>query len=787
MPRGRATLKSVAERARVSRQTVSNVLNAPHLVLPETQSRVRGAIDELNYRPHRGARSLRTSRSQLIAMRLDPFRDGVNGSVLDRFLHALTESAEGHGYRVLLFTAADDGAEVAAYDELLSTHDLDAFVLTGTHHGDQRTSWLAERDIPFVTFGRPWGAASDPATEDSAARHSWVDIDGSAGTAEVTERLLAAGHRRVGFLGWPAGSGVGDDRRAGWQRAMDAAGRGGDRLTVEVPDGVRPGSVGADALLSAREPVSAIVCASDSLACGALSALAERGGVHAGRAGHRLRRHRHRRRPGADVLRPAAGRRGRAVRAAAHRPARPAARRRAAAGPRPPAAPARRPPLRRGAARMNRRHPPRLRFDPSRARRLVMPRHIRSSALAALAAGSLAALTACGGSSFDSGGTTQQSAAPGEKVSLKMLIASSGDAETKAVNAATEAWAKKTGNSVTVTPAQNIQQQLGQAFAGGQPPDVFYVDAAKIGDYAKVNALYPYGDQVDPQGFVPALTQTFTVDDKLMCAPKDFSTLALEINTAAWKKAGLTDADVPTTWEQLQQVAQKLTSGKQTGLVIGPTRDRVDAFMLQAGGYVVNDDGTKVTADSPENVKALDYVKQLLTAGVLKYPQGVGAGWGGEAFGKEAAAMTIEGNWIKGALKNDFPDVKYQVAELPAGPAGKGTLLFTQCWGIAQKSAHQAAAVDLVKFLTSPEQQLEAAAAFGVMPSRTDALQQYEQKYPEDKAFAAGAEYGRGPANAAGLTPVLDAFDSDLAQLATKDPAQMLQTLQKNASAALGG
>ena len=53
----RATLESVARHASVSRQTVSNVLNAPHLVRPDTLARVRASIDELNYRPHHAART----------------------------------------------------------------------------------------------------------------------------------------------------------------------------------------------------------------------------------------------------------------------------------------------------------------------------------------------------------------------------------------------------------------------------------------------------------------------------------------------------------------------------------------------------------------------------------------------------------------------------------------------------------------------------------------------------------------------------------------------------------
>ncbi|WP_249713797.1 type 1 periplasmic-binding domain-containing protein [Rhizomonospora bruguierae] len=83
---------------------------------------------------------MRTGRSQLIAVRIEPTRDGINGTVLDRFLHGLTEAAAPAGYRVVLYTAEDDAAEIATYDELLSAYDLDGFVLTSTHHGDTRTA-----------------------------------------------------------------------------------------------------------------------------------------------------------------------------------------------------------------------------------------------------------------------------------------------------------------------------------------------------------------------------------------------------------------------------------------------------------------------------------------------------------------------------------------------------------------------------------------------------------------------------------------------------------------------
>jgi DNA-binding LacI/PurR family transcriptional regulator len=266
---GRATLEAVARHARVSRQTISNALNAPHRLAPDTLDRVLRAIDELGYVPNQAARSLRTNTSRQIGFRIEPARDGINGSVLDRFLHALCDEAKDLGYNVLLFTAADDQDEISAYDELLRRSAVDAFVLSSTHSGDRRTSWLRERGAPFVTFGRPWGEQS-PA-------HSWVDVDGAAGTQAAVAHCVALGHRRIGFVGWPLGSGVGDDRHTGWLRGLRDAGLPSRGLTVRGEDGVSSGEVLAGKLLDSRTPATAIICVSDSFALGALRALSARG------------------------------------------------------------------------------------------------------------------------------------------------------------------------------------------------------------------------------------------------------------------------------------------------------------------------------------------------------------------------------------------------------------------------------------------------------------------------------------------------------------------------------
>jgi len=267
--RQQVTLEAVARHAHVSRQTISNALNAPHRLAPDTLARAKRAIDTLGYRPNQAARSLRTQSSQLIGFRIEPDRDGINGAVLDRFLHALCEAARLEDYHLLLFTASDDASEIGGYDELLRERAVDAFVLSSTHLGDARTRWLTDRSLPFVTFGRPWGEQDH--------RHAWVDVDGAAGTEAAVEHVIRRGHRRVAFVGWPPGSGVGDDRHAGWLRAVLANELPQRGLAVRGEDGIESGRTLAASLLGLEQPPTALVCASDSLALGALRAVADRG------------------------------------------------------------------------------------------------------------------------------------------------------------------------------------------------------------------------------------------------------------------------------------------------------------------------------------------------------------------------------------------------------------------------------------------------------------------------------------------------------------------------------
>ena len=413
-----------------------------------------------------------------------------------------------------------------------------------------------------------------------------------------------------------------------------------------------------------------------------------------------------------------------------------------------------------------------------------MKRHTARTWLAAggLAIATTLALTGCG-QGFGSGPSESSGELTSSDDALNILIGSSGDAETKAVQDAVAAWSKESGVKATVVAATDLNQQLSQGFAAGSPPDVFYMSTDALAGFAGNGSLKAYGDLLsNKDDFYPTLVKSFTVDGDFYCAPKDFSTLQLIINEGLWEKAGLTDADIPTTWDQLAADAAKLTSGTTKGLVFSGEYARLGAFMAQAGGRLVSEDGTKAEANSDANVEALTYVQKHLQDGTFAYAADVGAGWGGEAFGKQLGAMTIEGNWITGAM-GDFPDVKYRVVDLPKGPAGQGTLQFTNCWGMAADSPNQKAALDLIEYLTSADQQLAFSKAFGPMPSVQSAADKWKSENPALVPFLTAADYAQGVPTNKGASDVIADFNAQLQSLKTGDPKAILESVQKNLEA----
>lgn len=413
-----------------------------------------------------------------------------------------------------------------------------------------------------------------------------------------------------------------------------------------------------------------------------------------------------------------------------------------------------------------------------------MTRHITRTVLGtgAVLLTSALVLTGCGSGFAGDEAPTESSELTSSDDDLTVLIGSSGDAETAAVQEALDAWSEESGTKVSLQVASDLAQELSQGFAAGEPADLFYLSTDQIAGFASNGSLQAYGDELsNKDDFYPSLVENFTIDDTFYCAPKDFSSLALVINSQMWADAGLTDADLPQSWDDLAAVAKKLTTADHVGLAFGAEFQRVGTFMAQAGGGLVADG--KAIADEEANVEALEYVKSHLADGTFAYAKDVGAGWGGEALGKGAAAMVIEGNWITGALANDFSSIDYTVAELPAGPAGQGTLQFTNCWGMAADSPNQQAALDLVEYLTSADSQLAFSKAFGPMPSIKSAADAWTTDNAALAPFLAGADYAQFPPNQDGAADVIADFNAQLESLKTAEPADILGSVQSNLEA----
>jgi len=371
-------------------------------------------------------------------------------------------------------------------------------------------------------------------------------------------------------------------------------------------------------------------------------------------------------------------------------------------------------------------------------------------------------------------------------VTITALIGSSGPAETYAVNNAAKAWSKQTGNKVDVIVASDLGQQLAQGFASGNPPDIFYLGNDQVATYAKANDLATLDNLKNVNSFYPSLKAAYTYNGHLYAAPKDFSTLALVINTASWAGAKLKAKDYPTTWAQLASVAKKLTRNGQVGLCTNPEFHRLGVFMIQAGGWLTSKDGKKATVNSAANLKAFNFVKSMINAGSMKLTNQIGAGWGGEGFGKKECAMTIEGNWIAGAMKADYPTVGYKVVQLPAGPAGKGTLQYDGGWGLAQASKNKTEAMALITYLTQTKVEMGNAKAFGVMPSVKADEKEWKKLYPQFAAFLDGANYSRSIPTIPNVATVLGDFNTQLQGLPNGDAKGILNRINGELQAILG-
>ena len=262
------TIRDVAALAGVSVGTVSHVLNNSPLTRSQTRDRVMQAIKDLDYRRNSIARDLKSNQSRLIGYAWHSAEDPVRrNALLDRFLYDIAQAAESRGYHILTF-AQPDSSSIHSYEELIQIARVDGFVVSDVVYADPRIAYLTKTGVPFVTFGRASESQQVPS----------VDVDGQVGMRLAVEHLLAGGHRRIALLCWPEGVRIGDTRARGYRDALANTGiTTRDQWIGRTRNSVDQAAFVARQLLETTPRPTAIACANDVMALGAMRSLEEAG------------------------------------------------------------------------------------------------------------------------------------------------------------------------------------------------------------------------------------------------------------------------------------------------------------------------------------------------------------------------------------------------------------------------------------------------------------------------------------------------------------------------------
>jgi multiple sugar transport system substrate-binding protein len=222
--------------------------------------------------------------------------------------------------------------------------------------------------------------------------------------------------------------------------------------------------------------------------------------------------------------------------------------------------------------------------------------------------------------------------------------------------------------------------KLQTAFASGQGPDLFLISPGDFLRYYNGGVLIdltPYMEEAARKDFSENVMETRSVDGKIYGLPMEVEPMAMYYGKKAFTQAGLSEADLPKTWDQLLEVARKLTKGSQFGCLFETTPGYYQTFswypfMWQGGGDIVTQGGRKSAFNSEATVQALKFWQDAITQGVA--PRSA-LGFGGpDAAANLAAgycAIQNVGIWAISNLRDNAPGFEYGVFPCPIPPNGQ--------------------------------------------------------------------------------------------------------------------
>lgn len=255
------TLEMVAERAGVSRATVSRVVNGSPSVSPEVARAVRDAISDMGYVPNRAARSLASRQAHAIALVVPEDMTRFFGDVFfSTVIVGINNRLSGTDYVLNLLVASDDpGAKAMRY---LAAGSVDGALVLSHHASDTFLDTLSTF-MPVVFGGRP---------AEGIAGGFVVDIDNVAGAATATKHLIERGRRTIATISGPPSMASGSDRLEGWRSALVNAGL----EPGPIADGdftLHGGNRGMRQILAENPNIDGVFVASDLMATGAMQVL----------------------------------------------------------------------------------------------------------------------------------------------------------------------------------------------------------------------------------------------------------------------------------------------------------------------------------------------------------------------------------------------------------------------------------------------------------------------------------------------------------------------------------
>jgi DNA-binding LacI/PurR family transcriptional regulator len=254
------TMRDVAERAGVSYQTVSRVINDAQGVAPETRERVLAATRALNYRPSLAARSLVRKRTETVGLVM-PFSIDFTFSDahLLQVVGGVDRGVSECDYSLLLSSPQESEGGMSAFRRLIRQRSVDG-VLVEAGMGDDGIELLRDAGYPVVVIG-----------------HTELDVpsvlpDDGNGAYVAMQHLLALGHRRIGLITGPEPATLA--MRARWAGCEQALGDAGLRLSHDLVESggltIEAGYDAAKLLVQRTDPPTALFAFNDSMAIGAL-------------------------------------------------------------------------------------------------------------------------------------------------------------------------------------------------------------------------------------------------------------------------------------------------------------------------------------------------------------------------------------------------------------------------------------------------------------------------------------------------------------------------------------